>query len=143
MAGEDEPAAPALAVGVGDLDQEQAPGVDHQAGAGQLDPLLARRERDRDRAVRGRGGGVVAPAQLLDAEEKQVEPPPSPAAKTVRTSFTASRMRGAGGSLNGIEYHFSFIERVPEPSPRIIRPPDISSMSIAAEAASIGVRMNA
>ena len=53
------------------------------------------------------------------------------------------RMRAAGGSSKGTEYHFTFIERVPLPRPRITRPFEISSTSIAADAASSGVRMNA
>ena len=65
------------------------------------------------------------------------------AAMAARTSPIASFTRGAGPPSNFIEYQFSFIVRVPVPSPRIIRPFDSSSMSIAPDAASIGVRMNA
>ena len=60
-----------------------------------------------------------------------------------RITSIASRMRGAGGWSNGTEYHFSFMDRVPLPRPRITRPPEISSTSIAALAASMGVRMKA
>ncbi len=69
-------------------------------------------------------------------------PPPFCASKALFSSVTSSRMRAAGRSKR-TSYQSSFMRRVAEPSPSTMRPPESSSMSMAALAWSSGVRVNA